>query len=106
MRVSQLENERRLEEAEDHIRATMMNEICDVMARTNLPPMTLLRLAARSIGMIYREMADAHSGVEPCPCGWRPDRAADVEILGMALIAACDRFRTADLRRMPVAGTA
>ena len=62
--------------------------------------MAALRLAARSIGMICREMADAHSGIEPCPCGWQPHPATDVELLGMALLTACEQPRPADLRLM------
>lgn len=104
--MSQVEIERRNEEAEAHIRATVMNDLCAVMDKTKLPPMALLRLAVRSIGEIYRDMADAHSGIEPCPCGWRPHRETDIEVLTMALITACGRCPVADLRRMPVAGTA
>ena len=104
--MSQAEIERRHEEAEAHIRATVMNELCAVMDRTKLPPMTLLRLAARSIGEIYRDMADAHAGIEPCPCGWRPHRETDIEVLTAALRTACARRAVADLGRMPVAGTA
>lgn len=63
--MSQIEIERRHDEAEAHIRATMMNELCEVMHRTDLPPMALLRLAARSVGSIYREMADAHPASIP-----------------------------------------
>lgn len=104
--VSQSEIERRQDEAEAHIRAAMMNELGDVMHRTNLPPMAVLRLAARSIGRIYREMADAHSGIDPCPCGWRPHEASEIEVLVTALRAACGRRRTHDLRLMQIAGTA
>lgn len=104
--MSQFEIERRHEEAEAHIRATVMNELCAVMDSTNLPPMVLLRLVARSLGTIYRDMADAHSGTDPCPCGWRPHRETDIEVLTMALRTACGRYPVADLRRMPVAGTA
>jgi hypothetical protein len=98
--------ERRHDDAEAHIRATVINELCDVMHRTNLPPMAVLRLAARSIGTIYREMADAHAGIDPCPCGWRPHPATDVELLGMALMTAGEQPRRADLRLMRIAGSA
>lgn len=84
----------------------MMNELCEVMHRSDLPPMALLRLAARSIGLIYREMADAHSGVDPCPCGWRPQEASEIDVLVMALLTACERRRGHDLRSMRIAGTA
>lgn len=101
-----MEIERRQDEAEAHIRATVMNELCEVMHRAGLPPMAVLRLAARSIGTIYREMANAHSGVDPCPCGWRPHPASDIELLGMALMTACEQRRADDLRLMQVAGSA
>ncbi len=104
--MSQVEIERRHDEAEAHVRTMMMNELCDVMQRTNLPPMAVLRLAARSIGTIYRELAAAHCGIDPCPCGWRPHPATDVELLGMALMTACEQPRTADLRQMRVVGSA
>lgn len=105
-RVPHIEAERRQAEAEAHIRATVMNEICEVMHRAGLPPMAVLRLAARSIGTIYREMAQAHSGVDACPCGWRPNPKTDMEILSSALAAACERRRAMDLRLMPIAGRA
>lgn len=105
-RVSQIEVENRHADAEAHIRTTVMNEICEVMHRAGLPPMAVMRLVARSIGTIYREMADAHSGVDPCPCGWRPNTKTDMEVLSSALLAACERRRTADLRLMPIAGRA
>ncbi|WP_195176283.1 hypothetical protein [Mesorhizobium sp. INR15] len=102
----QNEVERRHEEAEAHIRKTIMNEFCEIMHKSGLPPMAVMRLAARSIGMIYREVADAHSGPEACPCGWRPNEVVDVEVLGMALMTACERCQVRDLRHMRIAGTA
>ncbi|CAH1662319.1 hypothetical protein [Chelatococcus asaccharovorans] len=104
--MSQIDVENRRAEAEAHIRATVMNEICEVMHRAGLPPMAVLRLAARSIGTIYREMAEAHSGIDPCPCGWRPSPATDMEVLKSALATACHRRRTDDLRLMQIAGRA
>jgi hypothetical protein len=104
--VSQTEAACSDDEAEAHIRAVVMHALNSVMQRTNLPPMAVLRIAARSIGSIYREMADAHSGVDPCPCGWRPHRPTEIELLGLALMTACEQCRAADLRRMQIAGTA
>jgi len=103
--VSQTEMERR-RDAEAQIRATMMNELCGIMHKLGLPPMMVLHLAARSIGTIYREMADVHSGIDPCSCGWRPHPLTDVEVLGMALMTACEQRRTNDLLQMRVIGTA
>ncbi len=104
--MSQTEVERRHDEAEAHIRATVMNEICEIMHRAGLPPMAALRLAARSVGTVYREMAAAHSGIDPCPRGWRPHPATDVEMLGMALMTACEGHKSGDLRLMRAAGNA
>lgn len=84
--MSQIEIERRHGEAEAHVCATMMNELCEVIQRTNLSPMAVLRLTARSIGTTYREIAEAHAGSDPCPSGWCPQEAPDVEVMGMALI--------------------
>ncbi|WEX08227.1 hypothetical protein [Chelativorans sp. AA-79] len=100
------ETERRLEEAEAHIRTAMAKEFCHVMDKTGLPPMAVLRLAAQAVGSIYCEAADAHSGPRACPCGWCPHQPSDIEILGMALVTACRMRRAEDLASTPVAGTA
>ncbi|WP_406873466.1 hypothetical protein WHT83_07725 [Aminobacter sp. P9b] len=100
------ENERRHEEAQAHIRATIMNEFCEVMRKTGLPPMVVMRLAAQAVGSIYRETADAHSGPAACPCGWCPREGTDVDVLCAALLAACTRRMGRDLRSMAIAGTA
>lgn len=94
------------DEAEARLRAVVMNELSEIMQRTGLPPMSVLRLAVRSVGTIYREMANAHSGPDACTCGWRPHPASDGDLLVLALLTACERSRPNDLRRMQVAGTA
>ncbi|WP_054312198.1 hypothetical protein [Mesorhizobium sp. 1M-11] len=99
------ETERRQDEAEARLRAMILKELCEAMHATNLPPLAVLRLAARSIGSIYREMADAHLGFDRCACGWRP-HTTDVELLCMALMTACTQRRSADLRLMRVEGNA
>lgn len=104
--MSQMEIERRQDEAEAYIRSVVMKELCTVMEKTHLTPMVVLRLASRSIGSTYREMAEAHSGIDPCPCGWRPNLESDEELLGMALMTACEHQRSAELRTMRVAGNA
>ena len=100
------ELERRQDEAEAHIRATMMKELCEAMGASGLPPLAVLRLAARAIGSIYREMAEAHIGIGACQCGWRPRDAHDAELLTTALLAACRARPHDDLRIMQVAGSA
>ncbi len=100
------DDERRHEEAQAHIRATIMNEFGEVMRRTGLPPMVVMRLAAQAVGAIYRESAAAHSGSDACPCGWCPHERADVDVLCSALTAACTRQPVRDLRLLRIAGTA
>lgn len=101
-----IEDERRHEEAQAHIRATIMNEFCEVMRKTGLPPMVVMRLAAQAVGSIYRETSDAHSGPAACTCGWCPRQEADVDMLCSALLAACGRRSSRNLHLMPIAGTA
>lgn len=100
------ETERRHEEAQAHIRTAMAKEFCTVVDKAGLPPMAVLQLAARAIGSIYSEAAEAHSGIDACPCGWRPHPATDIEILAMALVSACRKRDGQDLGSMRVAGTA
>ncbi|MCO6391281.1 hypothetical protein GTW25_09600 [Aliihoeflea aestuarii] len=101
------EYERRQDQAREHIRATIMNEFCEVMRTTGLPPMVVMRLAAQSVGNIYREIAAAHRGIEPCPCGWQPVEASDIEVLIAALrCAARPAPQVTDLGAMRAAGTA
>jgi hypothetical protein len=101
-----MEFERRQEEARAHIRATIMNEFCHVMSRSGLPPMAVMRLAAQAIGAVYREIADTHSGSNPCPCNWHPNERTDIEVLCTALMAAIRCRPGQDLRAMQPAGTA
>lgn len=103
--MSAIEVERH-DEVEAHIHATLMSELTKLMHKTGLPAMTLLTLSARSLGMIYREMADAHSGIDGCPCGWRPEPQVEADLLGASLVSACERWRDRDLRVMRIAGTA
>ncbi len=101
------EMERRSEEASAHIRATIMNEFCEVMHKTGLSPIAVMRLAAQAVGSIYREVADVHACPDGCPCGWRPHEVSDIEVLGAALAAACRQHRRShDLRLMRVIGSA
>ncbi|MHB2267587.1 hypothetical protein [Aliihoeflea sp. PC F10.4] len=101
------EYERRQDQAREHIRATIMNEFCEVMRTTGLPPMVVMRLAAQSVGAVYREVAATHVGSEPCPCGWQPIEASDIEVMISALRhAARPAAPVTDLVAMRVAGTA
>ncbi len=104
--MSETEMERRREAAQARIRATIMNEFCEVIRTSGLPPMAVIRLAAQAVGSIYREVADAHSGPHACPCGWCPHENTDAEVLGMALMTACRQRRSHGLHSMQVAGNA
>jgi hypothetical protein len=98
--------ERRQEEAGAHIRAAIMSEFCRVMSYSGLPPMAVLRLAVQAIGSVYRDMAEVHSGPDACPCNWRPNEQADVDVLCAALMAAIRFKPIQDLRAMQPAGSA
>ena len=101
-----MEIERRQEEAQAHIRATIMNEFCRVMNQSGLPPMAVMRLAAQPVGSIYREVAETHSGPNACPCNWRPNEQTDVDVLCTALLAAIRFKPVQDLRAMRPIGSA
>jgi hypothetical protein len=101
-----MEIERRREEAEAHIRATIMNEFCHIMNRSGLPPMAIMRYAAQAIGAVYREIADTHSGPNPCPCNWHPNEKRDIEVLCTALMAAIHFKPGQNLSAMRPAGSA
>jgi hypothetical protein len=62
-------------------------------------------LAATAVGLLYLEVADAHRGDNPCPCGWEPRSAADLEALQTSLALAIGRHRP-DFRAVQVAGNA
>lgn len=78
---------------------------CGVMQSSRLPPMAAMSLAATAVGLLYVEVAAAHRGDDPCPCGWEPRSAADLEALQTSLALAAKRSR-ADFRAGQVAGNA
>lgn len=101
------EYERRQDQAREHIRATIMNEFCEIMRKTGLPPMAVMRLAAQSVGAVYRDVAASHRGIEPCPCGWQPVEASDIEVMISALRCAARPVAPATgLAAMRAAGNA
>ncbi|MGO4285414.1 hypothetical protein AB4Y99_14470 [Bosea sp. TAB14] len=95
-----------LEAAGRDIREAMMAAFCAALQGTRLPPLALVELTAEALGSIYREVADAHCGNRPCPCGWQPCPAADLEALQAALKRGAALSRHPDLARMAVAGRA
>jgi len=78
---------------------------CAVMQSWRLPPMAAMSLAATAVGSLYLEVAAAHRCDNPCPCGWEPRGAADVEALQTSLALSAERPHP-DFHAMKVAGSA
>jgi hypothetical protein len=89
----------------EQLKRTVRIAFCGVMQSTRLPPMAALSLAAMAIGSLYHEVAAAHRGDNPCPCGWKPRSAADVEALQTSLALSAGQPR-ADFRAMEIVGNA
>ncbi len=88
----------------ERVQRAVRTAFCGVMHSTHLPPLAALNLAAIAVGTLYREVAGAHCANGPCPCGWLPAGAADVETLQKALALAARP--SADLLTVAVAGNA
>ena len=95
-----------METARADIRQAVLTAFCAALHDTRLPPLTLIELAAQAVGSVYREVADAHSGDQPCPCGWRPRLQADLEALQAALALSAVPAPQLDLAGMAVLGRA
>ena len=89
----------------DQLKRSIRMAFCGVMQSTRLPPMAAMSLAATAVGLLYLEVAAAHGGDNPCPCGWEPHGAADVKALQTSL-ALATRQPHADFRAIEVAGSA
>jgi hypothetical protein len=89
----------------DQMKRSVRMAFCGVMQSTRLPPMAALSLAATAVGLIYLEVAAAHRGDNPCPCGWEPRSAADLDALQTSLALAAKPPR-ADFRAIQAAGNA
>lgn len=96
----------RTDAARADLRQALMTAFCHVLHASRLPPMTVLSLAASAVGSIYQEVAEAHRGNDPCPCGWQPSPQADVEALRTALATTAQVFPALDLRVVQVSGSA
>jgi hypothetical protein len=94
------------ESAGAEMHRSIMTAFCDVLRTTQLPPMTVLSLAASALGTVYREVADQHRSDGGCPCGWKPNLRADVEALQAALAATTQAVPSVDLRVMQAVGRA
>ena len=89
----------------DQMKRSVRMAFCGVMQSTRLPPMAAMSLAATAVGLVYLEVAAAHRGDNPCPCGWEPRSAADLEALQTSLALAAREPR-ADFRAIQAAGNA
>ena len=89
----------------EQLKKTVRIAFCGVMQSTLLPPMAALSLAAMAIGSLYHEVAAAHQGDNPCPCGWNPRSGADVDALQTSLALSAEQPR-ADFHAIQVAGSA
>jgi hypothetical protein len=90
----------------DQMKRSVRMAFCGVMQSTHLPPMAALSLAATAVGLLYFEVAAAHSGDNACPCGWEPCSAADLEALQASLALATKPHRPADFHTLQVEGHA
>ncbi len=88
------------------LKKAVRTAFCGVMQTTRLPPMAAMSLAAMAVGSLYLEVAAAHRGPNPCPCGWQPRGAADVEALQTSLALTAERPRADDFHTIEVAGNA
>jgi hypothetical protein len=94
------------ESAGAEMHRSIMTTFCEILRTTQLPPMTVMKLAASALGTVYREVADQHGADASCPCGWKPNLRADVEALQAALAAKTLAAPPPDLRAMQVVGRA
>lgn len=76
--------------------------------RNPLPALQALAVAARTIGVLYRQIAEAHEGPGACACGWEPDPDSDLIVLEANLAAALLKPHEPgpDLARMTTLGRA
>src|SRR6202020_1001798 len=72
----------------DQMKRSVRVAFCGIMQSSRLPPMAALSLAATAVGLLYLEVATAHSGEMRVPCGWVPCSAADLEALQASLALA------------------
>ena len=94
------------ESAGAEMHRSIMIAFCDVLRTTQLPPMTVMSLAASALGAVYKDVADQHRCDGGCTCGWKPNLRADVEALQAALAAKTQTVPSSDLRVMEAAGRA
>ena len=89
----------------DQMKRSVRMAFCGIMQSTRLPPMAALSLAATAVGLVYLEVAAAHTGESFCPCGWEPRNTADLEAL-KASLALATREPRVELQEAQIAGNA
>lgn len=92
--------------AEDTLDEALRRAFWQSLNRAPLPAMQALEVAARVVGALYRQVAQAHEGPHGCRCGWEPDPDCDLIVLEANLAAALLEPPQADLARMQPAGRA
>ncbi|MBD8908569.1 hypothetical protein [Methylorubrum zatmanii] len=76
------------------------------MQREPMHVMAALEAAVRTVGTLYRQVADAHGPNGHCTCGWEPDPETDLIVLEAMLAAAVACPAHKDLADMVPAGRA
>jgi len=92
--------------AEDALNEALRRAFWHSLKCAPLPAMHALEVAARTLGALYRQVAQAHEGPGGCRCGWEPDPDCDLIVLEANLAAALLHPPAPDLFRMPAAGSA
>jgi hypothetical protein len=91
---------------EDHLDEALRRAFWQSLNRAPLPAMSALEVAARVVGALYRQVAEAHEGANGCRCGWEPDPDCDLIVLEANLAAALMQPPQPDLARMVALGRA
>ena len=94
------------EEIKYRLYQSVRTAICEALHSSNLPPITVMSFAAAAVGSAYKEIADAHCGTAPCPCGWHPSRTEDVQLMQAMLAEVAETLAVTDLRIVQIAGRA
>lgn len=102
VRVSDVTDE---ESAQTYLNQAVMTTFCRVLDHARLPPDQVMKLLAAALGRTYREVAAAHLDGQ-CPCGWRPQPAADLDAIRAALDDAATPRHKDDLLSMAAVGRA
>jgi hypothetical protein len=91
---------------EAHLDEALRRAFWQSLNRAPLPALAALEVAARVVGALYRQVAQAHEGPQGCRCGWEPDPDCDLIVLEANLAAALMQPPEPDLARMMPLGRA